>query len=157
MLNQKKIFLSYSWNDKETVDKIDNGFKAIGIQLTRDIRDLHSYQSIPEYDLILTGRLVEVKRIDVFLQAIKIVADKIPQVKAVIIGNGKLLGNLQQIACNLGINSNVNFAGHKNEVERWLQKSKIFVLTSDSEGLSLSMMEAAWSSTPGRRPRWIWC
>jgi glycosyltransferase involved in cell wall biosynthesis len=33
-------------------------------------------------------------------------------------------------------------------VENWLRKSKIFVLTSDSEGLSLSMMEAMMSGLP---------
>jgi glycosyltransferase involved in cell wall biosynthesis len=49
---------------------------------------------------------------------------------------------------NLGIDRNVRFAGHQNTVEDWLRKSKVFVLTSDSEGLSLSMMEAMMCGLP---------
>jgi hypothetical protein len=105
-------------------------------------------EKTPLYDLILTGRIVEVKRIDVFLQAVKLVADKIPEVKVLIVGEGKLLTELKQMSCDLKINNNVHFAGHQKDVENWLQKSKIFVLTSDSEGLSLSMMEAMMCGLP---------
>ncbi len=99
-------------------------------------------------DLILTGRLAEIKRIDVFLQVVKLVVDKIPEVKAVIVGEGKLLTELKQMADDLDIDRNVRFAGHQNNVGEWLQKSKIFVLTSDSEGLSLSLMEAMMCGLP---------
>jgi glycosyltransferase involved in cell wall biosynthesis len=100
------------------------------------------------YDLILTGRLVEVKRIDVFLRAIRHVVDQIPRVRAVILGEGRLREELGALAAELGIARNVTFAGHQDDVETWLRRSKIFVLTSDSEGLSLSMMEAMMCGLP---------
>ncbi len=106
-----------------------------------------SYEK-PAYDLILTGRLAEIKRIDIFLEAVKLVKDNIPEVKAVIVGDGKLQAELKQIAFDLGVDQNVYFAGHQNKVEEWLQKSRIFALTSDSEGLSLSMMEAMMCGLP---------
>jgi len=102
----------------------------------------------PPYDCIMTGRLVEVKRVDIFLRAVKIIAGEIPDIRVVIIGDGKLSGELQRSACALGIERNVNFAGYHNNIEKWLRKSKIFVLTSDSEGLSLSMMEAMMCGLP---------
>lgn len=102
----------------------------------------------PSIDLILTGRLVRIKCIDVFLQAIREVANQIPQVKAVIVGEGRLCDELQALCKDLELENNVTFAGHQNDVESWLRKSKIFVLTSDSEGLSLSMMEAMMSGLP---------
>jgi L-malate glycosyltransferase len=102
----------------------------------------------PSYDCIMTGRLVEIKRIDVFLQAVKIAVSEIPVIRVVIIGDGPLRDELQQLACELGIERNVNFAGFQNDIENWLRKSKIFVLTSDSEGLSLSMMEAMMCGLP---------
>jgi glycosyltransferase involved in cell wall biosynthesis len=100
------------------------------------------------YDLIWTGRLVEVKRMDIFLQAVKNVVDKIPDIRAVIVGEGKLTEELRRLVCDLGINRNVSFAGHQDNIENWLCKSKVFVLTSDSEGLSLSMMEAMMCGLP---------
>jgi L-malate glycosyltransferase len=105
-------------------------------------------QEKPSYDFIMTGRLVEIKRIDIFLQAVKIVAGKIPEVKALIIGDGPLRENLEQLTAELGIEKNINFAGFHNDIENWLRKSKIFVLTSDSEGLSLSLMEAMMCGLP---------
>ena len=105
-------------------------------------------KGITTIDLIMTGRIVPVKRIDIFLQALKIVMDKLPEVRAVVVGEGVLLNNLQQLAVDLGIDNNVNLLGYQDDLISWLQKSKIFVLTSDSEGLSLSMMEAMMCGLP---------
>jgi L-malate glycosyltransferase len=100
------------------------------------------------YDCIVTGRLVEIKRIDIFLRAVKILKDTNPEIKTLIIGDGPERSKLEQLAVELGIDKNVNFAGFHNDIENWLRKSSIFVLTSDSEGLSLSMMEAMMCGLP---------
>ena len=100
------------------------------------------------YDVILTGRLAQIKRIDVFLQAVKLVAERLPEVTVAIVGMGELYEELKALAAELGIERNVEFPGHQSDVDDWLRRSKIFVLTSDSEGLSLSMMEAMMSGLP---------
>lgn len=105
-------------------------------------------ESPPSIDIILTGRLAYIKRLDVFLHAIRRVVDELPELKVVIVGSGELLDELKQLAVTLDINRNVSFAGHQDDVETWLSRSKIFVLTSDSEGLALSMMEAMMSGLP---------
>jgi L-malate glycosyltransferase len=105
-------------------------------------------EEIPPIDLILTGRLAPIKRMDVFLKAVRQVAERRPGVKAVIVGDGELRGELQQMAIDLGIEDNVSFAGRQDNVHEWLRRAKVFVLTSDSEGLSLSMMEAMMSGLP---------
>jgi glycosyltransferase involved in cell wall biosynthesis len=105
-------------------------------------------KDFPSIDLIMTGRLVPIKRIDIFLLAIKRVVNDLPDVRAVIVGDGKLREELHQLATELGIGRNIDFVGHQDDVENWLRRSKVFVLTSDSEGLSLSMMEAMMSGLP---------
>jgi glycosyltransferase involved in cell wall biosynthesis len=100
------------------------------------------------FDIILTGRLAPIKRIDVFLEAIKLVAERLPEVRAVIVGAGELRDELEALADKLGIEQNVTFAGQQSNVDDWLRRTKIFVLTSDSEGLALSMMEAMMSGLP---------
>ncbi len=102
----------------------------------------------PRYDLILTGRLVEIKRIDVLLQAVKIAAERVPGIKAVIVGDGPLRDSLQTLSADLHIDGHVSFLGRQDDVAAWLRRSKVFALTSDSEGLSLSMMEAMMCGLP---------
>ncbi len=107
-------------------------------------------QENPSIDLISTGRLVPIKRIDVFLQAVRNVADKIPEIRAVIVGEGELRDELQTLSIDLGVDRYVSFTGYldDDDVVTWLRRSKVFVLTSDSEGLSLSMIEAMMCGLP---------
>lgn len=125
---------------------ITSDFQVVsgGIDATR----FQPAQGTPSYDLVLTGRLAQVKRIDMFLRAVQIVAAKIPDVRAVVVGDGALRDELRMLCAQLRIDRNVSFAGHQSDVESWLHKSRIFVLTSDSEGLSLAMMEAMMCGLP---------
>ncbi|WP_435236264.1 glycosyltransferase family 4 protein [Psychromonas sp. PT13] len=95
-----------------------------------------------EYDLILIGRLSDIKRVDRFLHAIKIAKEKLPNLNAVVVGDGPNLESLQALSVKLDISSDVDFVGWQNDVHIWLQKSKCFVLTSDSEGLSQALIQA---------------
>lgn len=101
-------------------------------------------------DVILTGRLVPVKRIDVLLKAVRLVVDRLPEVSVVIVGDGPLRGELEQLSKDLGIDRHVRFTGflEDDDVVANLRQSKIFVLTSDSEGLSLAMTEAMMCGLP---------
>lgn len=46
---QKKIFISYSWENKNAADEIDNVFVKMGITLTRDERDVSYKGSFKEF------------------------------------------------------------------------------------------------------------
>ena len=100
------------------------------------------------YDLILVGRLAPIKRIDLYLRAIEQVSRRLPDVTAAIVGDGALRTELEQLVEELGIGERVHFAGQQSDVEDWLSRSRIFVLTSDSEGLALSLMEAMMCGLP---------
>ncbi len=52
------------------------------------------------------------------------------------------------MAWSLGIADRIVFAGQQTDVSAYLQKSRIFLLTSDSEGLALSLMEAMMCGLP---------
>ncbi len=106
----------------------------------------------PAYDLILVARLAPIKQIDVFLHAVACVRRVRPDVTAVILGDGPLMEPLEQLACQLGLQSHVTFAGRQADVDAWLKRSRLFVLTSQSEGLALSMMEAMVCGLPAIVP-----
>ena len=101
-----------------------------------------------KYDLILIGRLSNVKRVDRFLHAIKQAKSELPKLNAVIVGDGPDKKDLQNLAIKLGIASDVDFVGWQNNIHIWLQQSKCFVLTSDSEGLSQALIQAMMTGLP---------
>ena len=100
------------------------------------------------FDIVTVGRLVEVKRIDVYLRAIQLAARQIGQVDAAIVGDGPVRRDMENLAKVLGIAYMVHFPGRQTDISGWLNRSRVFVLTSDSEGLSLALMEAMTCGLP---------
>jgi glycosyltransferase involved in cell wall biosynthesis len=100
------------------------------------------------FDFITVGRLEPIKRFDIFIHSIAEIKKINPTVKAAIIGDGSLAIELKQLAKELKLNNSVFFPGAQSNVSEWLRNSKIFILTSDSEGLSLAMMEAMMCGLP---------
>ncbi len=95
-----------------------------------------------EYDLVSVGRLVSVKQPEQTLRVVAILKETFPSVRAIVVGDGPLLEPLKAQAQSLGLVENIEFAGHVDDVERILKRSKIFLLTSRSEGLSIALAEA---------------
>lgn len=100
------------------------------------------------YDVIFVGRLVQVKRVDILLETVNELRKWLPNVSAAIIGTGESEPALREYASKLGIDKHVVFAGYQQDVIPWLQQSRVFVLTSESEGLSLALMEAMMCGLP---------
>lgn len=48
-VSSKKVFISYSWANKDIADMIDEDFKELGIDLIRDERDLRYKDSIKQF------------------------------------------------------------------------------------------------------------
>lgn len=101
-----------------------------------------------KYDLILIGRISKVKRIDIFLRALKVLRNKIPDTKAVIVGDGPDRNELESLCEELGLSEAVTFAGWQKNVGDWISASRVFSLTSESEGLSQAMMQAMMAGLP---------
>lgn len=99
-------------------------------------------------DLVFVGRLAPIKRVDLFLQAIKQIQGKMPDISAVVVGDGQMRDSLERLASELGISRNIRFVGQQPDVGTWLRQARIFVLTSDSEGLSLALIEAMLCGLP---------
>ena len=59
-----------------------------------------------------------------------------------ILGDGPLRDNLDQLANDLGVRSHVIFQPGSSDVEEWLRATDIFVLPSHSESFSNALLEA---------------
>ena len=104
------------------------------------------------YDLMFLGRLAPIKNLSALLQAIKLLRDQGQDVTLAVVGDGELRADLEAEAESLDIAGLVTFAGMQTNTRDWLAASRIFVLSSLSEGLSLSLMEALSSALPAIVP-----
>jgi len=71
-----------------------------------------------------------------------------PKARLVLVGEGVLREQLEKQARKLGLSGQVHFLGLRTDVPEVLGASDIFVLSSDFEGNSLSVMEAMASGLP---------
>jgi len=107
----------------------------------------------PETDVMFVGRLAPIKRPELLLDAIRLVADRLPHVRVTIVGDGVLRQALEERSSRLGLTSNVTFAGHRTDVRALLPRARAFILTSETEGVALSLMEALACGVPSIVPR----
>jgi glycosyltransferase involved in cell wall biosynthesis len=113
-----------------------------------DSRHYEPFDGPKEFDLILVGRLSPEKRIDLFLEIVRDLKANVPNVSAVVVGEGEMRHDLQAQARALGVEECVRFVGLQKDVASWLRKAKVFVLPSDTEGLALALVEAMMCGLP---------
>lgn len=129
--NKAKNFLA-SYDIRRSVTII-TGSVNNGLQLPKTERDIH---------LIFVGRLSPIKQVDQFITIVDALKCIMGDVHAVIVGDGPLKMDLQAHSTQLGLSRNIEFLGQRQDVEAFLARSKVFILTSKSEGLSIAMAEA---------------
>jgi len=98
--------------------------------------------------LLCISNLNPQKRIDVLLDAFCIVAKNHPRAKCVILGSGQLELELRRKTVELGLTDKALFIGHVSDVRSYLEVSDLFILSSDKEGLPLSLGEAMAYGVP---------
>ncbi len=77
-----------------------------------------------------------------FLKALARVKAAIPDVKALLIGEGPLREELQNLAVSLGLKDTCFFPGFRSDVPEILGAADLFVLSSVSEGMPFMVLEA---------------
>lgn len=92
--------------------------------------------------VLCLARLTYQKGIDVLLQSWRLIHRQMPQARLIIAGAGPLQGQLERMARELGIQSNVEFAGLRSDVVTQLQRASIAVFPSRFEGMSHALLEA---------------
>jgi glycosyltransferase involved in cell wall biosynthesis len=94
------------------------------------------------------ARLAPVKDFGTLLRAMRIVLDEGADVTLDLIGDGSERERLEQLTVELGISDRVRFPGFQRDTPQRLAEMDIFVLSSLSEGTSISILEAMSSGKP---------
>jgi glycosyltransferase involved in cell wall biosynthesis len=94
------------------------------------------------------GRLAEVKQQGVLIRAFARVVPAFPAARLVLVGDGPLRAELEELAGSLGLGGAVLFTGYQPNPERFLAAMDVFVLPSRAEAMPLVIPEAWAASRP---------
>lgn len=92
------------------------------------------------------ARLTPVKRPERFVDVAMEVAKRVPEATFVVAGEGQLLAAMRRHAEPLG--DKMHFVGWRSDVQTVYAASDLIVLTSDNEGMPVSLIEAATVGVP---------
>ncbi|AJC71445.1 glycosyl transferase family 1 [Thermococcus guaymasensis DSM 11113] len=143
--------IAVSW--KTRLDLLSAGLRK-PVSLVPNGVDVEFIRSVPpdelESDVIFVGRLIPEKGVDLLLKVLVKVKEELPDVRAVIVGDGPERGRLELIARNLGLEKNVLFMGFLpyERVIALMKASKVFVLPSRREGFGMVVLEAMACGLP---------
>lgn len=112
-------------------------------QSTREALGLHE-------DTVAIGaiaRLDPVKDLATLIRAVALVSREI-SVALVIVGDGPERRALEGVAAEAGMQSHVRFLGYRQDARQWLAACDVYVNSSISEGVSLTILEAMAAGLP---------
>jgi glycosyltransferase involved in cell wall biosynthesis len=99
--------------------------------------------------VVFVGRLSEEKNPTGLLKAWRLAFPKMPGVwKLLIVGDGPLREEMKAYVHAEGLSEETLLVGNQSDVEHWVAAADIFVMSSNHEGLSNSLLEAMAAGLP---------
>jgi glycosyltransferase involved in cell wall biosynthesis len=145
----KQALVDYEFIAKAKVSVIYNGIRGLKTD-SAAIETVKSTLNISNNDLVFgtIARLDPIKNHEMMLQAFAKLLEAKPQSKLIIVGDGELMQALQSQAKALKIETKVIFTGYIAYPKEYLAIFDIFLLSSLSEGTSMTLLEAMSLSKP---------
>jgi glycosyltransferase involved in cell wall biosynthesis len=102
---------------------------------------------------VTVARLIPVKRLERFIQAISIARQAVPNLQGVIVGSGPEEEKLRRLSDTLGLTANpshpgILFLGQRSDIPQILSRMDISIMTSDQEGFPNIILEAMAARLP---------
>lgn len=94
------------------------------------------------------GRLVRVKRPELYLDAAIEILKKLDQVEAWIVGDGDQRVKMESKASMFTFKNRIKFLGFRKDIEDIVRQFTFLLVTSQTEGLDISALEAIASGVP---------
>ena len=136
--------------DEDRIVVIRNGVETLP-ETGEPSAQLRKELGIGEEDLVV-GMVANynrsVKGVSLFLDAVPPIVEQVPSARFLLLGRGKEDGVLKEKARSMGIDRYVIFAGYRPDIHRYYAIMDISVLTSFSEGLSITLLESMRCGLP---------
>ncbi|MCA8982507.1 MAG: glycosyltransferase [Planctomycetaceae bacterium] len=107
-----------------------------------DLRQFAFHGPVSAPRAISVARLSPEKDFPTLLHAVQGVVKQFPDFHLTLVGEGRERPRLEQLTSQLGLNAHVEFLGERHDVSALLRQSAMFVSSSSTEGISLTLLEA---------------
>jgi len=128
----------------DRIKVIENGIDLTPVIATTNTPGSDT-KTLPSHCRIgIAGRLVPVKRVDIFIKAAAELIKTHPELNASfhIFGDGPLHSELVALSQRLNTGTILHFEGHSENMQQELANLDILLITSDHEGLPMILLEA---------------
>ncbi len=143
--NMRGFYQSYIPFSKEIMN-IYNGFKWEAEPKKNTAPDIQRKNS-GTIRLVVVARLIKLKRHEWLVNSLAEIIKK-QNVQLFFVGDGPEQDNINAAIKNLSLENKIFLLGERNDVHEILLTSDIFILPSESEGLSCSIIEAMSADLP---------
>ena len=148
-LGVKKVLIT-SGIDSRVIDVVPDGIDLLppeDIKKSDYLRKEFSFAP-DDYLVGIVAHLADHKGHKYLVEATKILKDKAPKIKIIIVGEGPLLMELTRQAKEIHVDDMVFFLGFREDVPKILASLDLFVLSSFLEGMGSSIMDAMAHKLP---------
>ncbi|MCO5229794.1 MAG: glycosyltransferase family 4 protein [Chitinophagales bacterium] len=140
----KNLIVALKIAKDSEVDVIHYGFDYGSVNYSENTEQFRKSSQ----QLIILGRLEEVKGHTMVFQALPTIIKKFPNLKLVIIGSGIIEEKLKQEVIDRGIESHVEFLGFQTQIHDFLKNSDVTIIPSFAEGFCAVVLESFFNHTP---------
>ena len=117
-----------------------------------EIHDIGIRKEKKIYDLIYIGNFVDVKDLPLWVDTVECVKRDVPNIKCIMVGDGERFNDIKERIHSKGLKDNIELVGRKNNVNEYIKKSKLLLMTSKSEGLPMVVVECMAYGIPAVVP-----
>lgn len=133
----------------EKIVVIENGVDTAGVRAEKGTAEFRTAERDVTH-IGIVGRLVEVKRVDLFLETAAVLLRQFPRRdwRFHVFGDGPERARLEGVCERLRISNSVTFHGHRHDIATCIAGLDALVICSDHEGLPMTALEAAALEVP---------
>jgi glycosyltransferase involved in cell wall biosynthesis len=133
----------------EKIVVIENGVDVEAVRSERGVAEFREEE--PDATHVgIAGRLADVKRVDLFIEAAALLLQECPQRRwrFHVFGDGPARRSLEDLSGRLRLADKLRFHGHRHDIETCIGGLDALVICSDHEGLPMISLEAATLAVP---------
>ena len=135
-------------------ESIEERYRLKGVATIYNGTELEHFPRKTDYRLHEHPAILNIARLDEqknhrrLFEAFLAVLERFPGAELILVGDGVLMEPLKALAQELGIGGKVRFEGLQDDVAGYFETADIFCLSSDYEGMPMTLIEAMAAGMP---------